>query len=134
MVIFPSGLYCLVIWQAVLKYSSQMSAFHSLNTFAGEALPRHAVARQEKEDLGTLTEMEDEGHLHTFFFFLFLIPTSPTQRSRSSLQSFVFSFGAHYMTLLLHCFANLYLLKGTNSDWGPLCQAVYKDLLSNGFA
>lgn len=71
-VIFPSGLYCFTVWKAVPKYPSQMSVFHSLNTFTRETLPHRAIARQEKEDQSNLTEMEDEGHLPpTYFFFFF---------------------------------------------------------------
>lgn len=81
MVIFPSGLYCFTVWKAVPKYPSQMSVFHSLNTFTGETLPHRAIARQEKEDQSNLTEMEDEGHLHTFFFsfFFFLFQPPPPE-------------------------------------------------------
>lgn len=79
MIVFPSGLYCFTIWHAVPKYPSQMSVFPSLGTFTREVLPQHAVARQEKEELGTLRGMEDEHHLHPLslfssFFFFFTHP------------------------------------------------------------
>lgn len=71
-----------------------MSAFPSPGTFNyGDILPHHDNERQEKEELGTLTGMEDEGYLHplSFLKFFFLSP------KESSLVSFVFSFRVCYV-------------------------------------
>lgn len=60
--LFLSELYWFTIWQAVPKYPSCMYVFPSPGTFKyGDILPHYDNERQKKEELRTLTGMEDEG-------------------------------------------------------------------------
>lgn len=125
--LFLSELYWFTIWQAVPKYLSCMSVFPSPGTFNyGDILPHHDNERQEKEELRTLTGMEDEGYLHPLsflkYFFLF------SKRWESSLVSFVFSFWACYLCDVAP------ILLGKNCNQLCLGSLVPGTPTKNGFA